>query len=378
MFATRILRDIYSSPMNGGILMKSILSIVCSNHLFKRYLPPKRTLCIIPILTLIIASLSISQPISSKSKFSTYSTFPFVVLTEYSKTLDIGDSFYLVAVTSSGKLPTWKSSDSKVASVNTYGKVLAKKAGTTTITAKIKDAETSCRITVNKTLITLNETYITLEHNETFALQATTSTGTTPTFRSNRNSIASVDEYGKITANKPGEATITVKADGTSVFCKVKVKSPSVSLNKSSVILYRGQTFVLSAKVSSKIIPKWKTSKKSVALVDENGVITAVKHGFAIISATVDDVTKTCMVTVNSPSIELSSTSLILNVSQTCQLYATVSSGNTPVWSCSNDNVIEIKQDGTITALKKGTAYVYASEDGTKVKCKVKVTEIID
>ena len=232
MFATRTLRNIYSSQMNGGILMQSMLSNILSKQLLRI-----RIISAIILILLIMLPSPYTQLSFAKSNVTTFSTFPFVVLTDYSRTLNIGDSFYLVAVTSTGKLPTWKSSDSKVASVNTYGKILAKKSGTTTITAKIKDAEASCKITVNKTIITLNETSISLEHNDTFALRATTSTGSTPTYRCNRKSIATVDENGNITAMKPGDATITILADGTSVTCKVKVKSPKVSLNKSSVIL---------------------------------------------------------------------------------------------------------------------------------------------
>lgn len=314
-----------------------------------------------------------TQFIQAKSTSDT--TFPFVILTSYDETLAIGDSIYLVALTSTGALPTWKSSDSKIASVNTYGKVFAKKSGKVTITAKIKNAESSCKITVNKTTITLNETSISLEHGETFLLKSTTSTGAPVTYKTTRKSIATVDENGLVTGMKPGDAIITISADGTSETCKVKVKSPQVSLNKTTLSLYRGQTYLLSAKVSSNLTPKWKTNKKSVAIVDEIGNVTAIKHGTALISATIDGVTKTCTVIVNSPTIELSTTTLSLLVDQTTTLYATVSSGNTPVWSCSNSNVLEVTNTGKITALKKGTAYVYASEDGTKVKCKVIVTE---
>lgn len=335
----------------------------------------KQYLIYLLLLLLFTSTLFPTQTGLVHAKTTSDSTFPFIVLTNYDQTLAIGDSIYLIAITSTGKLPTWKSSDSKIASVNTYGNVLAKKSGKVTITAKIKGAEASCKITVNKTTITLNETSISLEHGETFLLKSSTSTGSPVTYKTNRKSIATVDENGLVTGMKPGEASITISADGTSETCKVKVKSPQVSLNKTTLSLYRGQTYRLSAKVSSNLTPKWKTNKKSVATVDEKGTVTAVKHGTALISATIDGVTKTCTVIVNSPTIELSTTTLSLVVDQTTTLYATVSSGNAPIWSCSNSNVLEVTKDGKITALKKGTAYVYASEDGTKVKCKVVVTE---
>lgn len=65
------------------------------------------------------------------------SGYEYVLLTKYSKTMKIGDEYYLTAITSTGKKPKFSSSDSTVASVNTYGKITAKKAGNATITAKL-------------------------------------------------------------------------------------------------------------------------------------------------------------------------------------------------------------------------------------------------
>ena len=75
------------------------------------------------------------------------------------------------------------------------------------------------------------------------------------------------------------------------------------------------------------------------------------------------------------PEIELSDTEITLNKGDTYLLTADVSSGNTPTWSVSNSKIIKV-QDGKVQALSKGTAYVYVTEDGTKVRCKVKVLEV--
>lgn len=55
------------------------------------------------------------------------SGYEYVLLTKYTKTMKIGDEYYLTAITSTGKKPKFSSSDSAVASVNTYGKITAKK-----------------------------------------------------------------------------------------------------------------------------------------------------------------------------------------------------------------------------------------------------------
>jgi len=332
---------------------------------------PKHLITKFIILCSLILSSAITQT-ASASPIQLLDDISFVVLNSYEETVSIGDEFYLFAFTSKGKKPVFKSSDSKVASVNTYGLVTAKRNGTAKITAKIKDAEASCIVTVAKTELKIKEKTISLECGESLTLDCTSSNGCKLKFKSSKRSVAEVDETGRITAKKPGEAAITVKADTTTASCRVLVKPPAVHLSHTKASLYRTNTLRLSCTVSSGKKPVWKSNRKSVAVVDENGVVTAVKHGTALISAKVDGVTKTCEVNVKQPAIYLNNIDVILKEGEQITLTATVSSGNQPAWSVSNSNVISV-DNGKVTALSKGTAYVYASEDGIRVRCKVKV-----
>jgi len=327
-------------------------------------------LSILLCFILIISSFPI-QTISAK----TSSSISFVVLSKYNTTVDIGNEFYIIAFTSTGKLPSWKSSNSKIASVNTYGKVTAKKSGAVTITAKIKNTEASCKVTVNKTQIFISKVSASIERGETLNLSTTTSNGSLITWKSSKKSIATINQNGIVTGIKPGETTIAATADGSSTTCKITVKTPTIKLDKTSITLYRGQTAKLSAAVSSGINPTWKSNKKSVAAVDGFGTITAVKNGTTTITATVDGVSKSCEVVVKKPIITLSSSELSLKKGGTTVLTATVSSGLSPVWSSSNSNIVTVYKTGKIITLRKGTAYIYAAEDGAKARCIIRVTE---
>ncbi len=307
--------------------------------------------------------------------YASSSGYEFVVLNVFSKTLNIGDEFYLIAVSSNGKKPTFSSSDKSVASVSTYGKITAKKSGTATITAKIKNGEASCKIKVNKTSIQLNMKKISLEIGYSAKLKASVSTGHPVKFKSEKSSIASVNEKGVILAKKSGTTTITVTADKTSVSCKVTVKQPKVRLNLSSVSLYRKEKVKLSVTSTSKHAPKWKSNKKSVAVVDENGTVTAVKNGTATITATVDGISKTCDVTVKKPEISFEKASITLTVGKEYQAKAKVSSQNKPVYSSSNPCIATVDQNGNIHAVSSGKAYIYAKEDGVKARLTVTVQE---
>ena len=177
-----------------------------------------------------------------------------------------------------------------------------------------------------------------------------------------------VDEDGNITGCKPGNAVITVKADGYSVNCKVTVRQPVIKLDRRYKRLYRCQRFKLNADVSSGIAPVWKSSRKSVATVDENGMVTAVKHGTAIITAKVDGISKSCEVVVEKPEIKLSDNKITLEAGSSFQIGMSISSGNAPVWSSSKENVASVDQLGNVYAITPGTTIITASEDGTKSK----------
>lgn len=299
--------------------------------------------------------------------------YALIALNTYQKTMNIGDEFYLLAVSTDGKKIRFSSSDSKVVSVNVYGLVTAKKSGTAKIMARTANGESVCRITVKQTAIELSQKQISMENGTVVKLSARVSTGHKPVFKSKRKSVASVDENGVITAIKPGETIITVSADYTSVTCKVTVNKPTVTLSKSRATLYRKGELKLSVTSTSKSTPKWKTNKSGVATVDENGKVTAVKHGTATITVTIDGVKKSCEITVIQPEITLSQTSMTLSVGKKKQVKATVSSGNAPAFSSSNTKVATVDSNGVVYATGTGKAYIYASEDGVKVKLTVTV-----
>lgn len=306
-------------------------------------------------------------------KGSSSDGYGFVILGTYSQRMKIGDSFHLPVITSNGKRPRFSSDNSKVASVNTYGKVTAKKAGTANITAKISNGEASCKVVVEKTIVNLNKSKVSLENGYSIKLTATSSTGHTVTWKSSKKSIACVDERGWVTAKKPGTATITATVDGAKASCVVTVKQPGVQLNKTRLTLYRKGTAKLSVTSSSKSTPKWKSNKSSVAVVDNYGNVTAVKNGTAVITVTVDGVKKTCEVTVKKPTISFASKEMSLAVGETKKLQVKVSSGNKPSFSSSNTNIVSVDEAGRIYGKSQGKAYIYAKEDGTKERIRVTV-----
>ncbi len=321
-------------------------------------------------LSLILIFTCTNPIFSNQASASSY-----VIILNQNVTLNIREEYQLLPFSLTLDIPQFKSSNSRVATVNAFGKVVAKKPGTAKITVTVGKERTTCQITVRETAITLNSQKVSLENGETYQLSATTSDGSFVTYKSSKKSVAVIDECGFITAVKPGTTTITVSANGTKSLCNITVKKPAIKLDRASIKLFRGQSFTLTPCVSSRIPPTYKTNKKSVAIVDSNGTITAMKHGIATITATVDGISATCIVTVKQPEISLNQYEISMKKGESKTLYATVSSGNAPAFSTSNSNIVTVTKSGKLYAHKKGTAYVYCQEDGVKVKCKIIVSE---
>lgn len=145
-----------------------------------------------------------------------------ITLNVKSKTLTVGQSCRLkvkkVTPAKAGKSVTYKSSNTKVAKVNSKGKVTARKAGKATITAiskTNKKAKAVCKITVYSKVKTVSISYNTkkLKKGESFALNTVVSPKSASqkvTYKSSNTKIATVTQNGKVTGKKAGKATITV------------------------------------------------------------------------------------------------------------------------------------------------------------------------
>lgn len=111
-------------------------------------------------------------------------------------------------------------------------------------------------------------------------------------FASSKSSVASVNKNtGEITPKKAGTVTITVKAaNGYTVKCKVTVgkKPTSIKLGKSEIVLGVGETFQMTAKLSSKSYSYigWSVvAGEDVVFIDADGKVTALNEGTATICA---------------------------------------------------------------------------------------------
>ena len=161
-----------------------------------------------------------------------------------------------------------------------------------------------------------------------------------------------------------------------------------IFINCEEVELSIGETFQLEATVlpedttNSTVI--WVSSNEDVALISQEGLLTAVSEGITIITATCGEVYTSCKVTVINPVIEaeqivLNVEKAELNIGQTLQLDATVLpeevSDKTILWTTSNENVALVSEEGLVMAVSDGEAIITASCGEITADCLIIVLE---
>ena len=186
----------------------------------------------------------------------------------------------------------------------------------------------------------------------------------------------------------------------------------AVSMKKGSEILLKA--FCVPSSDESNVIAKWESNNEEVAIVDDDGIVTGLEVGTAIIRVTSSyNKTDECIVSVldtgesennrpdinpdpgDKPTIEppdnntdddiiddndgtihivevaLDRTNIIVKVGKTKQLHATIYPKNATnkklIWSSSRNSCATVDDDGTVHGVTPGTCIVtVSSEDGNK------------
>ena len=216
------------------------------------------------------------------------------------------------------KAVNWSIADPTVASVSDAGLLKGLKIGETKLTAAAagdptKKVEFDVEVVKATAVISVNVTDVELQPDEEETLKAsvkvTGELADTIVFESSNPAVAEVDENGKITANAVGEATITVKSadsdENNWAKVYVRVNEPyvkTVALSADSIYLRVGEDQTLNASINEFGEPvydvEWLSSNPAVATVDENGKVTAVAEGNAVISVTAGGAKAECDVVV--------------------------------------------------------------------------------
>ena len=244
----------------------------------------------------------------------------------------------------------WTSSDESVATVDETGTVTAVAAGEANVTASVKDADiaasTHIKVVVTPTGVAAPESIDLVTNGENTKdldakLVPADATDVKLAYESSDESIATVDETGKVTAVANGECTITTY---------VTAKTEDAEASELSAV-------VVEAADSEEV-------DDSVATMPED--LAAMDSAFGVVPEDLKAETKVT-VTTNVESVTLDKTEGVLTVGNTVTVTATVTpdtaTNASVTWTSSDEAIATVDSEGKITAVAPGTATITAVSD---------------
>lgn len=174
---------------------------------------------------------------------------------------------------------------------------------------------------------------------------------------------------------------------------ETKAFSGELSFNKTKLSLKENETSKLKVKITSDDeempILIWSSSNEEVATVEEDGTVTAITKGTAVITVETSDgnAKANCTVTVTSAKLEpakkvvtkidIGAEKITLTVNQTKQLTMTYlpKDAKKPsiVWESDDDSIATVSSSGLITAKAEGQASITATTSDGELSATVVV-----
>lgn len=215
------------------------------------------------------------------------------------------------------------------------------------------------------------------------------------TWSSSNSSVVDIDVYtGKYTAKSVGKSTITVTAIDLSLNaqCEITVnpiETTSITISPKDKEMNIGEELTLTVTFTPENATykdiEWSSSDPSIATVDNNGKVKAIKEGeCSIYAKTKDEKTAECKIVVKPIEVEsicLDINEKTLEEGEEFTLTATITPETATYkdieWSSSDPNIATVDDNGKVKAIKEGECSIYVkSSNEKKAECKIIVKPI--
>lgn len=273
---------------------------------------------------------------------------------------------------------TWSSSNKKIATVSSKGKITGKKTGTVTITATANGIKKTCKVKIKNPSLTISSTNINVIAGYSYQLSSKTRPAKKVKWSSSNKKIATVSSDGIVTGKKAGTVTITASFSGIKKTCEVTVEKNIFVLNKTSKTLLVGNNLTLNMPDNSMDVTYEITQASNDEVItlntdDRNCTVSALKAGTATITATTYPTrngvevtcTSTCTIQVINSGVSPQQSSCAVGLTKEFSLINGSKQGTSIQnikWASSKTDIAVIDSStGVATAKKKGTTTITAT-----------------
>lgn len=250
--------------------------------------------------------------VEAKSLITVVQTPKSIAINPSSFTIGVGNSYtpkVILSPSNSATSLTWKSGNTKILTVDSSGKITAKGAGKTYVyvtTSNGLTAKTLVTVVKVPANVIINPSHATMSIGKQFQAKAIIQPSDTPyqsvAWKSSDSNVASVDTSGVVIAKSAGTVIISATTSNGKVATttvKVLPMVQKLTVNPTSAFIKVGKSFQATPYYSpTNAINKsvtWSSSNEAVVTVNQNGKITAVGEGEAIITLTTSNKIKTSL-----------------------------------------------------------------------------------
>ena len=134
------------------------------------------------------------------------------------------------------------------------------------------------------------------------------------------------------------------------------------TLNKTAVTLYTKGKKIIQLSADTESVVKYTSDNEKVAVVDENGRVTAKKAGTALITASADGYQSTCRIVVKKPTFKVAKKMIKVKKGKKARIIVKVRPSTKVVFASANKKIAAVTKKGMLKGMKKGQTKI-------KVKC---------